>query len=249
MLYATTAAWLMVIVLSAWGVHLLWSGMIKPRVVNVVLLPGTLVAQMGHVLGLLVTGATVNNTTLIKDDETGDPEQTPNAKPRIPFIGPVIIGMLPLVMCAVAIFAAARLLGGTTVHGMTAGQVSQSLPVTLSEFWETLRQQITLMESTLAAALQSDLHDWHAWLFVYLVICLTVRMAPFPGNVRGSLAAIVLLGALAAVTGSFLQQTRTVIENGWYILSLCVSTLLLLLLISLIVRGIVSLAQLLSKDA
>jgi hypothetical protein len=97
MLYATTAFWLMVIVLSAWGVHSLWSGMVKPRVVNIVLLPGTLVAQMGHVLGLLITGATVSNTALIKDDETGAPLQSENAQPRIPIIGPVIIGMLPLI--------------------------------------------------------------------------------------------------------------------------------------------------------
>ena len=249
MLYATTAVWLMVIVLSAWGVHLLWSGMVKPRVVNVVLLPGTLVAQMGHVLGLLVTGATVSNTTLIKDDETGAPEQTENAKPRLPFVGPVIIGMLPLMMCALAIFAAAHLLGGATVKGMTSGAVSQTLPATLAAFWELLHHQITLMETTLAAALQSDLHDWHAWLFIYLLICLTVRMAPFPGNLRGSLGAIVFLGVLAAVAGSFIDQTRTVIENGWSVLSLSVSTLLLLLVVSLIVRGAVSLAQLLSKNA
>ena len=68
MVYAAFTFWLLVIVLTAWGVHRLWSGMVKPKVLNTVLLPGTLVAQIGHVLGLLVTGATVTNTTLYKKD-------------------------------------------------------------------------------------------------------------------------------------------------------------------------------------
>ncbi|MBN1513099.1 MAG: hypothetical protein JXB13_13880, partial [Phycisphaerae bacterium] len=72
MLYVAMTFWLLVIVFLAWGVHQIWSGMVKPRTVNSILLPGTLVAQLGHVLGLLVTGATVSNTTLYKDDESGE---------------------------------------------------------------------------------------------------------------------------------------------------------------------------------
>ena len=64
MLFAAMTFWLVTAVLSAWGVQQLWRGMVAPRVVNAVLLPGTLVAQLGHVLGLLITGATVNNATL-----------------------------------------------------------------------------------------------------------------------------------------------------------------------------------------
>jgi hypothetical protein len=249
MIYAATVFWLMVIVFCAWGVHRIWSGLVRPRVVNVILLPGTLVAQMGHVLGLLVPGATVHNTTLIKDDETGDPQQSSDAKPKIPFIGPVVIGMLPLITCALAIFAAAYFLRSATVQDLTSNRVATALPLSLAAFWELLRTQITLMENTLAAALSSSLNDWHAWLFIYLVICLTVRMAPFPGNLRGSLGAIVVLGILAAVIGHFVNSTRSIIENGWSVLSLSVAMLMLLLVFSLMVRGGVSLVQLLSKNA
>ena len=74
MLYAALTLWLLVIVFCAWGVHRIWSGLVKPRVVNTILLPGTLVAQLGHVLGLLVTGNPVRNTALMGDDEKGDPK-------------------------------------------------------------------------------------------------------------------------------------------------------------------------------
>ncbi|MCH8310314.1 MAG: hypothetical protein IIB17_07450, partial [Chloroflexi bacterium] len=50
MLYIALTFWLVVIVLTAWGVRELWGGMIKPKIINTILLPGTLVAQVGHVL-------------------------------------------------------------------------------------------------------------------------------------------------------------------------------------------------------
>ncbi len=245
MIYATLVFWLLVIVLSAWGVHALWSGMVKPRVVNILLLPGTLVAQMGHVLGLLVTGATVNNTTLIKDDDTGGPQQTHDAKPKVPVVGPVIIGLLPLVACAAGIFIAANVLNTSAVQGLTHHRVATALPLSLPAFWELLRQQLSVMEVTLTGILYSAFGDLRSILFVYLLVCLTVRMAPFPGHLRDSLSAIVVMGIIAAIVGQFVHPTRTIVESGWAILSLAVATLLLLLLFSSLVRGAISLGKML----
>ena len=70
--------------------------------VIIALLPGTLVAQLGHVVGLLVTGATVRNNALLGND-SWDPETTTNPNPRIPIVGPIIIGMLPLLACGTAV--------------------------------------------------------------------------------------------------------------------------------------------------
>ena len=249
MLYAATTFWLLVVVLSAWGVHQLWSGLVKPRVVNTVLLPGTLVAQLGHVLGLLVTGGTVNNTTLYKDDETGAPEQTRDPRPRVPIVGPVVVGMLPILACATAIYFAARYVGGAVVQEMNREMVASALPAALPGVWELLRNLITLAATTLAAALHSDLTDWHVWLFLYLLVCLTVRMAPFPGNLRGSLGAIIVLGFLAFAVSRLAASTAESIENGWAVLSLSVGTLLVLLMFSLLVRGGVGLFKLLAGNA
>ncbi len=249
MLYAAMTFWLLVVVFSAWGVHQLWSGLVKPRVVNTVLLPGTLVAQLGHVLGLLVTGGTVNNTTLYKDDETGAPEQTRNPRPRVPIVGPVVVGLLPILACAAAIYFVAQYLGGTVVHDMNRERVATALPSTLPGFWELLRALITLAETTLAAALASDWADWHVGLFLYLLVCLTVRMAPFPGNLRGALGAILVLGLLAFLVSQLAAATTENIQSGWAVLSLSVGTLLVLLLFSLLVRGGVGLIKLLAGNA
>lgn len=248
MVYAALSFWLLVAVLAAWGVHRLWSGMLKPRTVNSILLPGTLVAQLGHVAGLLVTGATVTNTTLYKDDDSGEPEMTQDPKPRIPIIGPIVIGMLPLVACVTGIFLAVRFLGSTMVAAVGGLTVSAVIPTTLQGFWQLLRDQITLTESTLDAALQANWQQWQVWLFVYLVVCLTVRMAPFPGTLRGSLAATAVLGLAAAFIASVTRSATTTLEPIWPVLTLCVATLTFLLLASLLVRGTVELVKLLASN-
>lgn len=247
MAYVAITFWLLVVVLTSWGVHELWRGLVKPKIFNVILLPGTLVAQVGHVLGLLVTGATVSNTTLIKDDEEGDPENTPNPQPRIPVIGPVIIGMLPILACGLAIFLVARYLGGPVLANMNTTIVSGQLPTSMPAFWQLLRDLVTLVESFVGALAMADVTSWRVLLFAYLLICLTVRIAPFPGYLRGSLAAIVILGIVMAIVASLADVESLRVRAGWAILNLTVAMLISLLIVSLLIRGGVGLAKLLKE--
>ncbi|UCE58563.1 MAG: hypothetical protein JSU63_14095 [Phycisphaerales bacterium] len=247
MLYLALTFWLLVIVLTAWGVHRLWSGMVKPKVLNMVLLPGTLVAQIGHVLGLLVTGATVSNTTLYKDDESGDPETTSDPNPRIPVLGPIIIGLLPLLACATAIFFLARGLGQPVMTRISANVVGPALPTTMAGLWQLLRDQITLAEAMVSAITTAGFGSWQTGLFVYLLICLTIRIAPFPGNLRGSLGAILILGISAATITSLFDVADPRVQNGWAVLNVTVATLMMLLITSLLIRGGVGLAHVLRE--
>ena len=249
MIYAALTFWLLVIVLMAWGVHRLWSGMIKAKVLNTVLLPGTLVAQIGHVLGLLVTGATVTNTTLYKDDESGDPETTTNPEPKIPVVGPVVIGLLPLLACGTAIYFVAHEWGQPILANVTVSPVRPDLPTTLAGMWQLLRDQITLVESMVTATSVAEFAGWQTWLFLYLLACLSVRIAPFPGNLRGALGAILVLGIGAATIASLFDVADPRVQNAWAVLNLTVAALLFLLLTSLLVRGTVGLVQVLRNDA
>lgn len=249
MLYAALTFWLLIIVFTAWGVRKLWCGIIQPKVFNSVLLPGTLVGLLGHVLGLLVTGATIRETTLFKDDETGEPETTANPKPKIPVIGHVIIGLLPLLACGAGVYFTARYFGGSTVERINTDVVGPKLPTTIGGFWQLLRDQITLMESTTTAIASSDFGNWKTIVFLYLVICLAVRMAPFPGNLRGALGAIVLLGIGGGVASSLFDLADPRVQTGWSVLNLTVAVLLVLLLLSLLIRGLTGLVSVVRNDA
>lgn len=248
MLYAALTFWLLVIVFSAAGVHRLWSNLVKPRVVNSILLPGTLVAQLGHVLGLLITGNSVQNTKLMGDDEAGEPKADTPDQQRIPVVGPILIGLLPLLACGVCLYVAASYWGGSILNGLdlAAGGVSDTLPRSLPGCWALMRDCITLTESVFAAVLQSNLLDWVTLLFLYLSVCLTVRMAPFEGNRRGAIGAILLAGVVIAIVGSLSKVAEQSIRSSWPILSFAVAALLFLLLASLLVSGLVGLIRILA---
>lgn len=246
MLYAALTFWLLVIVFCAAGVHRLWSALSTPRAVNLVLLPGTLVAQLGHVLGLLVTGNSVKNVKLIGDDPAGAPKSDPPPEPRVPVIGPIVVGLLPLLACGGGLYAAAHYLGGPIVGDFAPVGVPDELPLSLAAGWGLLRQCITLAEKLLDAILDSRLLHWSTLLFLYLAICLTVRMAPFPGNRRGAVGAIVLAGVTVAVIGTLSVSVRDCVYSSWLILSFAVAMLLLLLLLSLAAAGLVALVRILA---
>ncbi|MBU0640059.1 MAG: hypothetical protein KKB50_14435 [Planctomycetes bacterium] len=250
MLYAALTLWLAVIMFTAWGVHRLWSGLVKPRVVNSVLLPGTLVAQLGHVLGLLVTGNPVRNTALMGDDEQGEPKSDAPETQRIPVLGPILIGLLPLLACAVCLYVAARLLGGSVLGELSGGaalEVSRTLPTSLAAFWQLLHGCVDLMERVLNAIIHSDLPNWPTIVFLYLAVCLTVRMAPFEGNRRGAIGAIVLAGVIIGIVAALVTPVRDLVESSWPILSFAVGMLLFLLLLSLLVTGVVGLIRTLAR--
>lgn len=246
--YLAMTFWLVVIVFSALAVHRLWSGLIQPRVVNSILLPGTLVAQVGRVIALLITGGTVNNTALIKDDDTGEPLTGKEVKPRIPVIGPILIAMLPMLACAASIYAVSQYLGQDILARMSQEAAPRELPTSLAAVWPLLRQSVTLVERLVGATLSSPLGDWRTWVFVYLVICLTVRMAPLPGTLRGAIGAIFVLGLLTALLGmisSGSESRPSLVDRSWPLITFSVATLLFLLLASLAIRGGVGLVKIL----
>jgi len=249
MLYAALTFWLLVIVFSAWAVHSLWSRLVKPRAVNTVLLPGTLVAQLGHVLGLLVTGNPVRNTALMGDDESGEPQSDTPERQRIPILGSVVVGLLPLLACAVGIYLAAHLWGRSILQPAVEGGavvVWDRLPLSLAGFWNLLRDSITVTENMLDTILASDLSNWRTLLFLYLAVCLTVRMTPFEGNRRGAIGAILLSGLVVAVVSAVWPSMQDFLRSSWPLLSFAVGMLLFLLVVSLIVTGVVGLVRILA---
>lgn len=248
MLYAALTFWLLVIVFSAWGVHWLWSRLVKPRAVNTALLPGTLVAQLGHVLGLLITGNPVRNTTLMGDDEKGEPTADTPEKQRIPIIGPVLVGLLPLVACAACLYLVAISLGRSVLVDGVSPHLPEALPLTLAGLWELLRTSVTASENMLNAILSSDRLSWANWLFLYLAVCLTVRMTPFEGNRRGAIGAIVLSGLVIALLATVVSGVDGAVRSSWPILSFAMGMLLFLLLVSLLVSGVVGLIRIVARN-
>ncbi len=249
--YAALTFWMFVIVFTALAVHRLLSSLVQPRIVNFVLLPGTLVAQLGHILGLLVTGGTVNNTSLVKDDESGEPQTGSDPKTRVPLIGTIVIALLPMIGCAVAIYWVAHYFGAEILRAMEGGPFDPFvLPTSVASFFAAVRGVLGLVERFVNVVRASDLSHWQTLLFLYLVVCLTVRMAPLTGNLRGSLGAILLFGILAFLLGQFTKTDSGTLQTAWPLIVFSIAVLGFLLIASLLLAGAVGLVRtVLGQDA
>jgi hypothetical protein len=247
MIYAAAAVWLTVVVLLAWGVHAIWSSILKAKTVDGMLLPGTLVAQLGLIVGLLITGGTLGGASPGRDDEKrgAGPDAGPQSK--IPVIGPLIVALLPMAALGGMLYLLATRLGTPILDRVPRDLIAAQLPSAFAAFWDQLRALITLAEGTLSAFRTTDAVPWRIALFIYLMVCFTVRLAPLPGNIRGHMGAIVVVGVVSWLAGTVTTGLPEAILRLWPILSLTVGWLLLLLLFSLLVRGIVSSVQIMTK--
>jgi len=247
MIYAAAAVWLAVAVLLAWGVHALWSSIFKAKTVDGVLLPGTVIAHLGLIVGLLITGGSAGNAPPGRDDEKRSAGADAGLQPKIPVIGPLIVALLPMAALSVMLYLLVTRLGGPVLEQMPKDQIAMQLPPALAAFWDQLRALITLAEGTLAAVRTAEAVPWRTMLFVYLMACFTVRLAPLPGNIRGHMGAIAVAGVVAWLVGTVTTGLAEAILRLWPILSLTVGWLLLLMMFSLLVRGIVSSVQIMTK--
>jgi len=236
MVYASTCLWLVIVVLLADGVYRIWASILRAQVVDGFLLPGTVIQQIGQVVGLLVTGATAGPPPQGKEPNAPPPAP----QPKIPVVGPIIVALVPMIGLAICIYAVASQLGVGILAKMPKELVERRAPGTLNAVWDQLRGLITLAEATLNALRNADGNGWKIFLFVYLLHSLSVRLAPLPGKVFNHIGAIAGFGAIAALMGSIIPSLPQTIERSWPVLTLTIGWLTLALLVSLCVKGVVS---------
>jgi len=242
MLIAMFIWWLMVAVLAGLAVLRLWRGVVSTRAIDLGLLPGTLTARMGYALGVLLTGGTVQRLSLVNDEAMGADHggRGPGA-----FLRETVAALLPMLGCALGIVLLVRGLGISVARGMLGPSAADQVRFSLAGAGAFLRDTIDLMQDSLSAALRSNHLDWRYWVFLYLLVCLTLRMTPGRASLRPALLALGLVGVVFAILGWLAPQSLAVVRSGWPVLSLVVATNLLLLVLTLLVRGAVELYRVL----
>ena len=259
MIYAAFSVYLLGIFFAGRGIYRLWADIVKPRAVNWALLPGTVVSQMAYIFGCLITGGEVRRAKLIGaagnagrgKSAPSASEPTTEAAPKLRHIGPIVAAFCCIVACAVGIIVAHALLGEpvitTFVNGegflAAAAALPKALPATASGFWDQIHAHVDLIRRAAAACTELDWLDWRVPLFVYLATCLSIRLAPVSRSLRATLGAVVALAAIIAVVGLIWQRFDRLMDSLWPLVTYVWSSLLLLLMLTLIARGIVSLVQ------
>ena len=231
MLYAAFVFWSIVAIFAARAVYGLLGRVMPPKVLNYALLPGTLVAQIGHHLALLVTGGTVNASRLA-NESTGEPEIQADGKPRVPVLGPVLVAVVPIFLCGLALLFAADYLSARSMIREVAA-LPQSLPRSLDGFWDRIRAVVNALDGAGTTWRHANWDFWRTWLFAYLTICLTIRMSPMSTDLRPALLGVTMFGVIAWLVGMFTPQLELKLLQFWPNLSFLVSNLLLILLTGL----------------
>ncbi len=243
MLYAAFVFWFVVAIFAARAVYGLLQRVVPAKVLNYALLPGTLVAQIGHHVALLITGGTISQSRLA-NESTGEPELQTDAKPRIPVLGPALVAVVPIFLCGLAlVFAADWLRAGSMIREVRK-VLPQSLPRDLPGLWDRMRLVVDSLDDAAAMWSNANWDLWVPWLLAYLTICLTVRMSPLSEDLRPAMLGVAMFGVLAWLIGMFTPQLERNLLAFWPHFSFLIANLLLVLLLALAVSAGVSLFNL-----
>ena len=259
MIYATFAVWMILIISAGMGVQWLWRRLISPGWVSWALLPGTIVSEMSYIFGCLITGGEIRRARIMPDMQEKDkePQAPTEAAPKLRLVGPIVASLICIAACGAGIiisnqffgqeviskFEASAPLGVQPTNEQTQATVQQALPGDWNSFWNQLEGQVRLIRRTLQAWGGLDWLQWHVPLFVYLVVCLAVRMAPAGRPFVPTLLAVVLIAGVIRIVGLMNTQFENIMQNLWPLLTYVWSTLLLLLVISLLLHAIVGVGK------
>ena len=250
MIYAAFIVWFFVLIFAGIGVYYIASRLIGPRGVSWLFLPGTVISEMAWILGSLLTGGEVRRTKLIQSDGAGHHAEGAESTGGLKRIGPLVSAMFAVAACSAVVVLLDRWLGQSvlktfTLKGIWVPQdtLPQSLPASWDGFWTFLSAQPKLMRRLCETFGDLTWSQWQTPAFIYLSICLTVRLAPARRNLRATLGAVVVLCGLLAILGAIWNNFAGSIQDLWPLLTYMYALALTLLVAVLLVWAAISLVR------
>jgi hypothetical protein len=259
LIYAAFVLWLFLILGMGVGVYRLCSQLVRPTRVNWAILPGTIVSEMAYTFGGLIThvfrnvltGGELKRDKLIDGGSSRKSRSGSKDKSKSRAFGSVLASLVSIATCAAAIVAAQWLLGRHVMEKFTevwsrSGKLPEELPMTWPAFWGQLDRLVHLQRSTCEALVRLEWAQWQVTVFVYLSMCLAVRLTPVRGTARQTLAAMLAVAGIVALIAGLAPQAKGLVEQIWPLLTYVWTGLLTLLLMSLLLCGAVTVVRVLA---
>jgi hypothetical protein len=155
-------------------------------------LPGIVLHECAHIVGCLMTGARVHRVVLFAKDGGS----VTYARPKIPYIGDVIISTAPLFLLPLALSFI------TGIFGVYLGCVFPVYPAALTSA-DSLFDLTRAIFSTFSDNLVTRFNGWFL-LYLYLTTSLVLSTAPSSQDMKNAAAGSILLvlaGSLIVWTG------------------------------------------------
>lgn len=249
-IYLAFTFWLILTVFAGIGVYRMWARLGKSKWVNWALLPGTVVSQMAYIFGCLITGGEVHNAKLMPSNSgpaSGEP--TTQTTPGLKVVGPLVSSVMAMIACGAAVLVVHATLGDPVMSQFRSESLfstvdlSQSLPSSWDGVWAEVEAQIRILRRMCETLPRLAWLKWQVALFVYLAVCLSVRLAPVSRPIRPTLGAAVVIAIVIALIGMVSQRFTDLIITIWPLLTYVWATLLFLLVATLVIWAVMALYQ------
>jgi hypothetical protein len=155
-------------------------------------LPGVVLHECSHIIGCLLTGARIRHVVLFSEDGGS----VTYSRPRLPYIGDVIISTAPLFLIPLALSLV------TWAFGSYLGCVIPAFPATLDSA-DALTDLGAAVFSTFSDNLLVQFNGWFL-LYLCLTVSLVLSVAPSTQDMKNAAAGsflLVLAGILVAGSG------------------------------------------------
>jgi hypothetical protein len=208
----------------------LWAVAIPVRAIYLFIrLPGVVLHECSHIAGCLLTGAQIRNVVLFSKDGGS----VTYSRPRLPYLGDVIISTAPLFLLPLALSLI------TWAFGSYLGCIFPAFPG-MPGSTDTLAGLGAAVFSTFSDNLIVRFNGWFL-LYLYLTVSLVLSVAPSTQDMKNAAAGSILLmlaGILIAASGipqavSLLDELVRLLGYGcmlglvYGLVALCVSLPLL----------------------
>lgn len=254
--------WLVLTIFLGMGVYVLLTRLAKPVVIAILLFPGTIVSEMAYILGCLLTGG-VRQSRVLPESKGDGGQPVTEGQSKVGFFGPLLASTLAIIACGAAIVTVNHYLGKSVIDQFAPrdkadavivksdgllppkGSFDEKSPSTgaaaVNYFWQMLHSQVDLLKRSTDVMGELKWKNWQVPLFVYLSLCLGVRLSVATRPVRPTLAAVILVAVAIAITGALWEKFSDLLNDIWPLLSYVWGLLLLTLVAALVLSGVVAL--------
>ena len=171
-----------IVITISYALDRIWAAAIPVRAMYLFIrFPGIILHECSHIIGCLVTGARIRNIVLFSDNGGS----VTYSRPRLPYIGDVIISTAPLFLLPLALSLI------TWFFGSCLGCIFPAFPATI-ESTEAVAGLVNAVFGTFSDNLVTRFNGWFL-LYLYLTISLVLSVAPSTQDMKNAAAGMILL--------------------------------------------------------
>lgn len=171
-----------IVITISYALDRIWAAAMPVRAIYLFIrFPGVVLHECSHMIGCLVTGARIRNMVLFSDDGGS----VTYSRPRLPYIGDVIISTAPLFLLPLALSLI------TWFFGSSLGCFFPAFPATI-ESTEAVAGLMNAVFGTFSENLVTRFNGWFL-LYLYLTISLVLSVAPSTQDLKNAAAGMILL--------------------------------------------------------